>query len=505
MSEFRTKPPIEQLEDDQEGLEQEDGEKPESKTVEPELSTAAKEEIGDRRQESHQRADNGLVIDFLREIGIDDADPMIIQLFDAALKEKYKDRAKSPESWEETKRLLQEMKPVFAGLDQQITALTSKEGFSKVKEKQKEIIHALCEMTLNGHLTADDVSSSVSKVVIRPTGNVASSTRRSQGYDSLMTYNPSTRVITISESALADVYMKVDSDTGRKTIFNLNLRHMINHELSHGLVEFGLVSDEDMKVLGAFARGEKSEIKGSPAILQIRKIIDSAKAMEGFQTQQAIRALRTLDSIDADYERLDEETKRQHSKEEFRRRREIDVANEILTDYTAAFLRSDGTQQSFFRRCVELTDPDLLADYLNRSMNASEGQGGIDRQGARANAQKQLSELCDAISRGNIGADEVASKYPGVKEMYDNYSIFFNYLKQRLADNKGKFADSIEKYDPEEGLESLGWNGHEGYGDRPRGQEGQSGGGSGIKDEVVAFLSAFGEEVGGGINRTMGA
>ncbi len=326
------------------------------------------------------------------------------------------------------------------------------------EEKQNEIIEHICTPVLLGHLSAADVLTMVDSV------NISSSNQDSsaQGYEGYMFYNPEERSITIS-SEIIDGYLTTTGEDGKEMKIKLDTEHMMVHELAHGVTEYTMAkaeqspedSDLDPKRAGEVVR-KTSELAGSQTF-HIESVL--AGMSESKIAENHKEAVSNGSSI---------------SLEDFRERRTQLAAKEIITDYTAIFLQSDGSFLDFVKTCIGTTDLDKLGEFLNEDVGEDEN----------------LDEIYESI----LDSPEEMNSRPRIKSHIENYRHFYNLINNSLT--KNEIADnfdelSLDDYDETDLSLGRGLDRTSNFGAQAdRSPENDS-----LANSIKSLASAFGDEV----------
>lgn len=457
--EFQTQPVPEFKLDDPENIENlEENSETRAEVENAPTSEAARELIKKSREqiEEKQKRDIALkwLIDNLEQGKLDQNMQHVFACFERALSKKKvspdqvedtsseedAEEEASPNQEEETedidlaeiKELALHLQTVFESFDKKIAELAGQTGYTKEKlaEKRTKIIFGLCDSVMNGHLKARDVinlcGESIEMVSKQnPTEKVKKMIDEG-GYDAILYFDGEERKIYIFEDALAD-------DFKEKTN-NLDLRHAINHELSHPIVEQAL---------------EKNEVLVGKA----REIIDNASKIKDCQSRHIRNQLEALENIDSDFAKL-YPNGTEEQKKIFRQKRENRAATEIITDYTAMYLQSDGTEDGFITTCMEKTNKADLKKYL-------EIDGEIGNKLVQLNNTKDPAKKAELIAQLKTKANGENS----FNELCKIYGTFYAEIKHAIRSNRGKFQNTAEREDMEDYFEFAG--GFGGYGDYP--------------------------------------
>jgi len=183
-----------------------------------------------------------------------------------------------------------------------------------------------------------------------------------------------------------------------------------------------------------------------------------------------------------EFQALTEEQRQQikpTKEQEFINGRKIRAKVEILADYTALYLQSDGSIEDFVMTCLKKTDQEALKSYLGENFDKVK-LSNLNRISRRETKLAKMNEL--------------GEKFP---TLINTYLAFYNEIKRTLTSSKGKFAETNEE---DEDLDLLGEYYGGGFMDGPAGfsSEGQSeygGGGDSLWSEIGALVKAMAEEV----------
>lgn len=338
----------------------------------------------DLNKSKTKKANKKVVTEALRSIEEIDAD--LQELFEKALEEK----GESSSEVEQMQELIKELPEIFKNFDQKIATLVGKDGFSKEKlaEKSEEIKNSLVESVANGHLKAEDVLSMVSEVEIYPTHSddpgeqeKIDATLSRFGYESTMFVDTIAGKIYIFDNALKDKYVTQD---GKE--IKIDFRHTINHELSHIL-------------------DKKADILQNKTLLDA---CDQLAGMEDFADTQSMHIRNTL--------KTEGLTQNQ-------------IRAEIIADYTALYLKSDGSFLDFASECLKMTDAKAMEEQL-----------GLNQQEVRAILENKNDQFIENVKRNN-------PKFNSVLKIYET---FYQEISKGVKENKGKIQPLEEGEEEEE-------------------------------------------------------
>jgi hypothetical protein len=280
------------------------------------------------------------------------------------------------------KELLLKLPEIFKEFDRKLAALAEKDGFSekKLEEKSRDIKSSLVESVVNGHLEASDVLNMVSHVEIFSTHSDNAVEQEQidkllaqSGYDSTMFVDTEAGKIFIVDKALKDEGEFIDPKT--KKPIEIDFKHTTIHELSH-------ILDKRAGVLR-----NKTLLDACDQLAQI----------EGFSGTQSMHIRNTLET-----EGLNQNQ----------------IRAEVVADYTALYLKSDGSFDDFVSECLEMTDEDAMYAHLG----INEGENVEDN--------------------------------PKFARVIEIYKTFYDEISSNVKENKGKIQPP-EKNENEE-MEEYG-------------------------------------------------
>lgn len=306
---------------------------------------------------------------------------------------------------------------------ERISELKRNPEFSNIEGRRVEIMTALATPLLQEHISYKDLGALLSSgieisAVSRENGN--------QGYDGAMWYDPDKCQIIILEKTLKD-----DGKNENGIEFKRDINHLINHEIAHGVVERTIKeSDEDLyEIL-------EDDIERCPKSFRIAvEMLEKANAnpalleFQPIQVKTACEAYQKMVSkIESDKSLTDEQ------KKDKTMRQKIDKANEILTDYTAIFLRSDGSLGDFMGIAMATADQRALNQYLER-----QSAGDAD-QSVSEMLQSFRKASVERIESNNISnfkeAVAILSENPKLQEVVKTFSAFYEPIKSTIGEKK---------------------------------------------------------------------
>lgn len=444
--------------------------------VEP--SPAAKDAEKTRLAKEARENNNRGVLDWLiKNAGVGKDDELYKKIKDVLEKQLGQDT----ESMDQTAELLTKLPELFKQVDDKIKELAEdKVNYSKIHEKRVDMIKAICEPILDGHITDSDAASLVNGIEIvnkdDPTKQkLFEDVGIKSGYEGVAFYSNEDHKIYIFDKTLGDKY------PGFKD--GLDVKHLMTHEMSHGIVE--------------------SAVKYNKTLVEeAKKIVKNAKALVSIfadsQSQHIRNSLNSVVSAETDfakyfadelskkpaYSTLSDEQKNQYEEAEkvkFVKDREIQVAAEILTEYTAMYLESDGSIEDFVLTCLKKSDPESIKSYLGEKFSLQ-----------RINAINKITDI-------NTKKTLLKDLGEGFSELSATYKVFYDEIKSVMASSKGNFAELTSgknnEEDPFGEFSGYGYmDGSGGFG-KQEANNGKAGGGEGLWSEFGALIKAIGDEV----------
>lgn len=404
-------------------------------------------------------------------------DTRLASIFKDAMTEEKKE--KPDKTLLEVAKLLKELPRLFDGATSEINELIGKEGYSKIEEKQVDIIKGYCLPVINGHITAEDCLALGKKISIVSRENPPAEVLRalknnSQGYDGVMYHHHNE--IFIFKETLVDNYITKNGEG-----IDLDIQHMLTHEISHPVVDAIFRKNERLIAKCDDIIDGASELKDSQS-MHIRNTLDGlAKVNEDFEEHfnKDIAPTEQFKNIpEPDRAKFIETEK---SKYELLRRRT--AVAEIMTEYTAMYLRSDRSFGSFMMNCLDKT-------YLN------------NKAGAFGISIETLLELRKTYSNEEefkTGVDKAKEKNPKFAKILDIFQTFYSEIKKGIEENSGKFNEIISEQGIDDELDYGYLDG--GYGFSNNGSalqnetSGKGGGGPGFFGTLVELAKAFDEGV----------
>jgi len=385
---------------------------------------------------------HNIVLGWLVQEGIVDQD-----MFDNFKKQLVEGCNDNPENIDQVYEPSKKLPQLFAEFDRTVDQLSqNKAEYKKVREKQKEIKKSICLSVINGHLAASDIEAMISGIKIVP--------KPDNMGDVVAEWNLESGEIVIFDSALKDTYKGPD---GKK--INLNFNHLINHETAHAFTERYLVKNE--------------------RLLSLCDRLNENQAILDLQPQHAKKELSKLKNIDADWEMFKQNNHLGLTKEQFIIARKTSIAREVITDYTACYMKSDGTLNGFLEKCIAVTDPDAAQSAL-----------GVTKQ----SIEQYLNEK-DAV--GKQEKLEVLMENGNLRFFVDTLKIFHQEIERMFKENKGQVIahnEFIGESEGDEELESSGWGDLMNYDQGSNFADNSKKGDTGFWASIAGFIKAFADE-----------
>lgn len=271
--------------------------------------------------------------------------------------------------------------------------------FSLVENKGREIMMDLLSSVAEGHLTAEDFTRLVSNVRVKTRSECPDA-----GAEGIMFCDPRTGEITFLTEALVDEF-KIEND-----ILNLDFKHMVNHEISHRVVETSLKYNEKIVQI----------------VQQIAANADLAPLLP-MRIQNALKEYRDHPSR---------------------------LCIEIMSDYSSLFITSNGTFRSFFDNCINKAVLAGKSEFIaalqidDATWDAAVAQGA-DAKMALLQSNPKLSALVGTYKelhreigktlkaeKGTLGTREV--EYGDGDEESDIYYEDYQGFQQATPGNSGQ-------------------------------------------------------------------
>jgi len=282
------------------------------------------------------------------------------------------------------------------------------------EDQINKIVEYISVPIMNGHISAKDVFTIVQSIKITATNQNSNL----QGYEGCMFYNPQNGTIVISENIL-DEFSETTAKGEQKSNQGLDVEHMLIHEVSHGISEH-------------MFRGEEAETLFSQADKVLLQA-EEARGSQSFHIETVLDAIQP-DKIKEDYKIFidnNPEMADSVTLETFETERRALAAKEIITDYTAIYLQSNGDFDDFSRVCISKSDHEKLLAYLE--IDATEDD----------NLEQIISETMTSKNKS-----ETLKKYPKLKKLFDNYAGFFSIIKKSLI--RGEITGETQASDDNE-------------------------------------------------------
>lgn len=283
---------------------------------------------------------------------------------------------------------------------------------TSIGEEEKSLIQEIiCEPILRGHISGETAKSMVSNIKIVDGIGLKEKFKKSHGYEGIMSCNMRTGEITIAKEALTGEEKAEDGT-------ELDLRQMIIHEMSHVVTEdvFFNKSPETETEKSANAEAQKFS----------REIIELAQQSKQNRIPQSRHIEVVLDTLS----NLPGEAKKagisDDNYETFKQERESRAAREILTEYTAVFLKSDGTRDGFKGEYVSSVGMKRMTEYLsNGQENSTETKIKISEILKSESSQEKAEKIKD---------------FPEMEVALKMYNQFYDMASKYLGEDQIKAA-----------------------------------------------------------------
>lgn len=447
----------------------------ELKTAKPSEEASVVEQNQNKKE--FRKKNNELVLEWLIGQGGIKTGDAFLGKFKKVLEE---DHEQDTEGIDQAAELLSVLPELFGQVDGRIAELAKDETkYKNIGEKRIEIIKGICEPVLDGHLTASDATALVTGIEVISINDpdkqsLFNDVGIKSGYEGVMFFDPRDHKIYIFDETLVDDYVK----DGTK--MNLKIRHMITHEMSHGIVESSIKYNKTLISKANEIIEKAGEIKDSQSI-HIRNTLNGIVIAEADFDKYFADHLASSDA----YKTIPDTQKEQFKeveKKKFITDRKIQAAAEILTDYTAIYLQSDGSLEDFALTCLKTSDKDVLNNFLGPEFNK--------------NNLAQINVMKDSTKKAALMA-KIGSKCP---ELIGIYRTFHAEIQKEIINSKGRFAELSSKEGEEE--DPFGEYSGAGFMDGPAGFGQQEtsgnrtggGGGESLWSEFGALIKAMSEE-----------
>lgn len=357
------------------------------------------------------------------------------------------------------------------GLLQEVIRMISDDLKAELKEHPEtrtKIVVAICEPVIRGHLTPEDITSLVTSIDLYDSSDGVSNSKATADYEGFMHYDPSSRTIRVAKEALTG-QVKLEDGTSVK----LDMRHMILHEVSHGLDP--VISPSEL-LDKAIER--KAEAIDSAEIAELKRILESARegAVDGYLTMHSINALSGLNNIENDYQAISDEQRQRISPEQYEAYRLKTAVREVLTDYTAIYLKSDGSMDYFVRKAIDRTSSENFDDFLIKAFNVDNKEVARDK----------FATINTKLDNGEMSDGGLQTGYPEIYQMTKTLGLFYGHIDKRVRAVRGRAEQLSEEVDGDDDFESYGGNP-----EAPSGFAQPEG--SASKNEAIGWLAQSGE------------
>lgn len=404
-------------------------------------SEAAEQSRRESRRRKEKEKNEELVLDWLiKETQMDQIDPELFAYLKKAMEQKDEEsESAEKENLDETAKLLRLLPQVFKQFDEKVSELSKSSEYKEIGRKRIEIIKSLCTGVIKGHLKAGDVVTMVAgvEIVSKTNFDTPEQKRRVErmlemsGYDGMMFFQPDEGKLVIFDDTLKDATLAPDGTP-------LDLHHMINHEVSHGISERLLVGNKSLregcqKIITA-AESLQDKLKGTQS-LHIQNVLTGlANAERDFE-----KHFKKKFGDDPKFKNPDgsiNENLKDEIKEKYIDGRKHIAAKEIITDYTAIYLQSDGSFGDFFEKCI------IKSGAIGNETDAFAG--------ASRSEIEQINKTNDPDEKKKI-IEELGQKHPAFAASLDIFKTFYGEIRKQLVENKGKITD-LDQDDEEDYL-----------------------------------------------------
>jgi len=216
-----------------------------------------------------------------------------------------------------------------------------------------------------------------------------------------------------------------------------NIRHIIKHELSHGLNKYGEIYSKEQKT-AVRSHFEGKEAQLDTVMQRVVSIIENAKDSKAGQSERVYKFLIAIEKLEANGEN-DETYKKAKTAageagltfESYLAMVKADAAEEIMAEQTAAYLESDGSYADFVRSSLENRSPEL---YKSLGIDTDEGKQGLNI------AINQLHEAKTPEEKDEVLTD-MQKKWPKIYEYMREKHDFFKNINDTVK--KPDFKEKI--------------------------------------------------------------
>ena len=289
------------------------------------------------------------------------------------------------------------------------------DGVEVSPAEAKAIKKLLIEPLLRGHLSAETLIGMAHTITVAPREKISAGSKQRFGYAAEM-HCDTNGGITISKEIL-DPSFRLPNGS------KMNLRHMITHESAHTAVE---------NLLQARPENEAEQKQHDEMLAfaqEVLKLAEMAKEQRIPQPQHVEKALETVSNLQEDFQNANPPLT--VSFEQFQKKQLAVATREILTDYSAIYLQSDGSRESFMVEMMNKVKTPSILEYFksNSGQEISEDE-----------VEQQLAEL------RSTPADQLAGKlesYPAMKNAFEMYTRAYNMAKNGLNNDKLKRCAQI--------------------------------------------------------------
>lgn len=274
-------------------------------------------------------------------------------------------------------------------------------------DRRVEIICALAEILVEGHIDAESLALLVSK--IEPEKQDTSREDRVSGYKGIAFFREASDErgarITLTES-----FFEQDETGARK----YNLAHMLKHEVGHSLISYGeILSREEMTTINLQIRNRevRRQTEMPKISAEIYHILDQARSDQNLQTHHLSVVLKSYEAL----------KHREGVTEAEIQQRAIMAANQIMAEKIGLYLSSNGEFGDFLWANIEVTSDENLQRIFETS-EKPEIKKIIDK--IISTDGKEQQELIK----------ELRHDCPQIVRFIESNKVFFDLARKRLSD-----------------------------------------------------------------------
>lgn len=302
-------------------------------------------------------------------------------------------------------------------------------GFDVTAQEAKVIKQIIIEPLLRGHVSDETLLYMVGKVTIIDSGQAQAASQK-LGYQA-RAFSDCQGSITISREILDPNFRNAEGG-------KLNIRHMITHEGAHTAIE---------NLLQARPENEQEQEMHKELIgfsNEVIKLAELTKSSRIPQPQHIDKVLDMVAGLKTEYQNAN--PPKTEKFEDFQKARLAAARREILTDYAAIYLQSDGSKESFALGLMNTIRTESLLDYFK--VNAGDEISEDDLE----------AQLADLRSTPPEGLPAKIEKYPAMKQAVEMYGRIYEITSKNITDDRIKHCAEIRlaqgDMDPDEAAES---------------------------------------------------